>query len=389
MKKDKSKDKSKDKDKPKKHNNMAKKAIADLKARFKKGMYPTEDDFANVLDSYVHKDDGIDIDDVTAEFGSKTLSTLLQELKQEILQEAEAQETGYDDSELRGIAATNAADIRILRDEQTALGGNIAVHEARIQALEIRPEMPPELAELIVKVNSFLEGIDASDATINKWQEIEAFLSGITDTETLTGLLADLKEEILGEIPEQKEYTAGEGIEISEDGVISVKEDENKLECVKVIADLDASDAPKGTIAIYSGATNEKYTHGFVYEKTGEGDGGDLDFGNCVGHLYSHISYQSSRSSFDYELCEPMETKDVDYFGTNIKAYKYKVEGMENSYTYIMVVYNKEYGSTQICFEHDDNSGSINDVDNHYTLTGERIVSSTSWTPLNVMNVIG
>ena len=43
----------------------------------------------------------------------------------------------------------------------------------------------------IDKVNAFLEDADASDATINRWKEIESFLTGITDTETLTGLLAE------------------------------------------------------------------------------------------------------------------------------------------------------------------------------------------------------
>ena len=43
----------------------------------------------------------------------------------------------------------------------------------------------------IDKVNSFLEDADASDTTINRWKEIESFLTGITDTKTLTGLLAD------------------------------------------------------------------------------------------------------------------------------------------------------------------------------------------------------
>ena len=43
----------------------------------------------------------------------------------------------------------------------------------------------------IDKVNAFLEDADASDTTINRWKEIESFLTGITDTKTLTGLLAD------------------------------------------------------------------------------------------------------------------------------------------------------------------------------------------------------
>ena len=43
----------------------------------------------------------------------------------------------------------------------------------------------------IEKVNSFLEDADASDTTINRWKEIESFLAGITDKETLTGLLSE------------------------------------------------------------------------------------------------------------------------------------------------------------------------------------------------------
>ena len=48
-----------------------------------------------------------------------------------------------------------------------------------------------DLSRFVAKVNTFLEDADASDATINRWKEIESFLTGITDTETLTGLLAE------------------------------------------------------------------------------------------------------------------------------------------------------------------------------------------------------
>ena len=48
-----------------------------------------------------------------------------------------------------------------------------------------------DLSRFVAKVNVFLEDADASDATINRWKEIESFLAGITDTETLTGLLAE------------------------------------------------------------------------------------------------------------------------------------------------------------------------------------------------------
>lgn len=49
-------------------------------------------------------------------------------------------------------------------------------------------------------LKQFLEDTDYADSTINKWKEIESFLSGISDQETLTGLLNQItqnsKEEI-------------------------------------------------------------------------------------------------------------------------------------------------------------------------------------------------
>ncbi len=377
---------------------MAKTSIENLKARFKRGMYPTEGDFANVFDSYVHKDDGIDINDVTADNGSKTLTTLLQEFKQEILQDAKDQQEQYDDTELKGKVEanegnisslesrvstnegdisslegrvlTNEGDISTLKDDLDTAEDFIAGHETRIQALEERAEVPEGLAEFIVKVNSFLEDSDATDSTINKWKEIEAFLSGITDTETLTGLLADLKEEILGEIPEQKEYTAGDGIDISEDGVISLKEDEKKLDCLKVIADLDASNAPTGTIAIYSGATNDKYTHGFIYEKKEGEDGGGVPI------AFSWDKFDGGR---ELVLSTPVE------YCTELSASR-RCTGM-------FYKYKDVYGSVYFCGI-DEGSGSFLIWSNQYTsfwfanVNDINFKHSQAWTPLNVMNVI-
>lgn len=41
-------------------------------------------------------------------------------------------------------------------------------------------------------LKAFLEDTDFADSTINKWKEIESFLSGITDQDTLLGLLQDV-----------------------------------------------------------------------------------------------------------------------------------------------------------------------------------------------------
>lgn len=48
-----------------------------------------------------------------------------------------------------------------------------------------------DVNDFIDKVNTFLNDADVSDTTINRWKEIESFLAGITDTETLTGLLEE------------------------------------------------------------------------------------------------------------------------------------------------------------------------------------------------------
>ncbi len=141
--------------------------IETLKEKFKSGSFPTQQDYHDVFESFFSKNDSITTDEIkgVGDDSDKTLTQILATI----------------------------------------------------------PELPEGLDEFIAKVNSFLDDTDLADETINKWKEIESFLTGITDTETLTGLLASLKTEILGEIPA---YTAGEGVDISEQGVISLKKEE-------------------------------------------------------------------------------------------------------------------------------------------------------------------
>lgn len=127
---------------------MSKISRADSKARFRTGMYPTQADFENLHDSYVHKDDTIPLEQVGT--NGVTVVSLLN-------QKANSSHT-HEIADVNGLQA------------------------------------------FITKVNTFLGTVDASDDTINRWKEIEAFLSGITDTETLTGLLAALKSEIEGNL---------------------------------------------------------------------------------------------------------------------------------------------------------------------------------------------
>ena len=56
------------------------------------------------------------------------------------------------------------------------------------------------LYELSNTLYSFLNDTDASDEKINKWKEIETFLGSITDTQTLTGLLAEASKIYITEV---------------------------------------------------------------------------------------------------------------------------------------------------------------------------------------------
>lgn len=189
-----------------------------LKQYFKKYATPTEEQFAALIDAFVHKDEDSltqsKIDGLTAALESKVSS-----------------------SDLASAVATAV--------EETLQGGNIEVTPAAHQHAIADVE---GLQEFVTKVNNFLESADVSDETINRWAEIETFLTGITDQETLTGLLLQLKNEILAQIPEPQT-----GIYL------------------KQISDLDAyTEAQEGEIVQYVGSTTENYRRGFCYERKKE-----------------------------------------------------------------------------------------------------------------------
>ena len=93
-----------------------------------------------------------------------------------------------------GVVDTNGFTLAELLDELLSVlaGGSRGNMELAFSDLRaaIGSEDGNDLSRFVAKVNTFLEDADASDATINRWKEIESFLAGITDTETLTGLLA-------------------------------------------------------------------------------------------------------------------------------------------------------------------------------------------------------
>ena len=224
-----------------------------LKNRYRKGMYPTENDFADVFESYVHKDDDIPMSNVVITDGDGNTTTLSGEIDkkadkttlQTFIDETETilQVVRNDNNKIASTAIDNLLSrIQAAEDDIDTAEDNISGHETRIATLESSKTDYEAFKE---RVRAFLEDADASDATINRWHEIETFLQGITDTETLTGLLNDLKNEILAAIPSPQ---SGNFIEYT--------------------TDLDAiTDAPNGKIMQYWGQSNDKYKRGQFYER--------------------------------------------------------------------------------------------------------------------------
>ena len=64
-----------------------KKPRKDIKKRFLNGMYPTEDDFSDMLDSYWHKDDQIDAEKVVQTIGGETRTILDLIANNEVMQQ--------------------------------------------------------------------------------------------------------------------------------------------------------------------------------------------------------------------------------------------------------------------------------------------------------------
>lgn len=188
---------------------------ATLKQYFKKYATPTEAQFYELIDAFVHKDE----DSLT----QSKIDGLVQALNEKV--------TTNDVNTLVENKVTE-----IVSDPQFATAPTAHSHVA---------DDVEGLSAFITRVTNFLDSADVSDTTINRWKEIETFLTGITDQETLTGLLLQLKNEITALIPEPA-----------------------STNYLKQISDLDAyTDAQEGEIVQYVGSTTENYRRGFCYER--------------------------------------------------------------------------------------------------------------------------
>ena len=229
---------------------MATRGRALLKSWFKRGLYPKAEQFSDWIDSFWHKDeDKIPVDAVenlptllndkyartdgeelerkhnqlaadfvqheaenTNEFKNvydniKELEATDEEIKADLVTvhaditdlqqtdreiKAEITEMHATDNALQTSLTNAHNDIGVIR-EMLKSGATLAEAKAALVALGANYK---DLYAVASTLKTFLQSKDTADATINTWQEIESFLQGITDAQSLTTLLSQLETKI-------------------------------------------------------------------------------------------------------------------------------------------------------------------------------------------------
>lgn len=239
-----------------------------LKQYFKKYATPTEEQFAALIDAFVHKDEDSltqsKIDGLSAALESKVSS-----------------------SDLASAVATAVVE--------TLQGGNIEVTPAAHQHAIADVE---DLQAFVTKVNNFLESADVSDETINRWVEIETFLTGITDQETLTGLLLQLKAEILAEVPQPQE------IQVTETSIPPSIPLTAAKELPRWDVETMTKHFPKREPIMYIGRNVQNFQHGLFYEPV---DNDNVDNYVDVGFEFSlldiiPVRFSNAPASYEFPL---------------------------------------------------------------------------------------
>ncbi|MDE5969618.1 MAG: hypothetical protein K2G74_02155 [Muribaculaceae bacterium] len=175
---------------------MAIKAIEQLKAYFKKGLYPTEEQFAHLIDSFRHKNDKVEIPDV--EGLPNALNAKYDASNGEILEKRQQNLNDRVDH-VEVVQESQSESIDKLKEKDRAICELIKsdsyIEEAH-DALHALGDNYKSLYALAQTLKTFLETTDTKDTTINTWVEVENFLQGVTDTSSLTALLKTLETNI-------------------------------------------------------------------------------------------------------------------------------------------------------------------------------------------------
>ncbi|MDE6483472.1 MAG: tail fiber domain-containing protein [Rikenellaceae bacterium] len=193
--------------------------ITQLKEWFRKGCYPKEEHFADLFDSYFHKEEGdikiARIKELPETLNDKYQATDGKELESKVsvlrgdfdsyreqtdtqldnivdnleeIEELDERQQGEIDT-LQTRLDDARADIDNVRD---MIAAGASLDEAKAALAELGSGYSTLLA-LAGTLKTFLEAGDTADNTINTWREIESFLQGVTDTESLTALLSNLE----------------------------------------------------------------------------------------------------------------------------------------------------------------------------------------------------
>ena len=133
-----------------------------LKQYFKKYATPTESQFAELIEAFVHKND----DTVT--------QNKIEGLTEALDQKADINSIGK--------SVNDAIDAYMVENPLAAEEHTHAIADVT------------GLQAFIDKVDNFFENADNTDPSINTWTELKAFLSGINDSQTLASLLQAIRD---------------------------------------------------------------------------------------------------------------------------------------------------------------------------------------------------
>ena len=204
-----------------------------LKYYFRKYALPTEQQFAELIDAFVHKDEDTltqeKIDGLITELAGKVSKETFENFKTEI--QGAITSSGSDLSALTAKVTTAESNITSLLDDVVTNADNISGLNQRVDALEERPQ---------ITVDSTLDS-ESTNPVENK--AVTEALGGKADSADVTALSERVSTLENAEPPQ----VTGSYL--------------------KQIADLDSYEGTDGEIVQYIGATNDKYRRGFCYEK--------------------------------------------------------------------------------------------------------------------------
>ena len=239
-----------------------------LKYYFRKHALPTEQQFAELIDAFVH----VDEDTITQEKIDGLINALADKVSSETFEsfKTEIQETvtnnGGDLSALTARVTTAEGNITTLRDDVDTNADNISGLNQRVDALEERPQ---------ITVDSTLDG-ESTNPVENK--AVTEALGSKADSADVTALSERVSTLENAEPPQ----VTGSYL--------------------KQIADLDSYEGAEGEIVQYIGATNENYRRGFCYERKaiteGNSSAGGLVEGETVTLTDSYREYSFNGKNY-------------------------------------------------------------------------------------------